>query len=274
VAALLLGSCVPPVDDDLPERFSDETVMGAVQQAGKLRIGLPEDVPPLGFQRPGGRSGGMGVDLGRLVARALAVRAEFTHTSSTRLLDLLDRAELDLAFPAVALTEARLRRYSFTNPYVVAHQRLLVPAASGVQTVEDLAGARVCSFLEEATGADLSSIESSIVIVAAHHVQRCPELLRNERVEAVTADDLFLEYMLRDLGGARIVGDDLSTVGYAAVVTTGASTFGSIVEQVFADAQSDGTWAQIYRRWVEATPGVPPELTAEEAAALYPIGAQ
>jgi polar amino acid transport system substrate-binding protein len=248
--------------------------MGAAQEAGRLRVGLPEDAPPLGFRDRSGAFGGMGAGLGRLVADALEVPPAFEHGSAEELLAAVERAELDIAFPALTLTEGRLRRYSFTNPYVVAHQRLLVPRRSQVAAVGDLRGGRVCVFLDEATGADLSAIEPSIQVVATDEVARCLRLLASGRVDAVSADDVFLEYMLEDLRGARIVGDDLSTVGYGAVVVTGASNFAAIVEQIFADAESDGRWADIYRRWVGTEPDGEPELTAEEAAALYPIGAR
>ena len=255
--------------------------MGDAQAGGRLRIGVPPASPPIGFvagpipsepEVAGARARGLAVDLGRLVADALHVRAEYVALSTPAMFARLDRAELELAFPDVALTERGMRTYSLTNPYAVVHQRLLVARRARVASVEDLAGETVCEHVDPATGADLEALEPGLEVVAPGSLAGCARLFRRGRVDAITADDLFLRHLLRDLDG-KLVGDDLTTAAYGAAVTTGASNFGAIVEQVFADAEADGTWARILRRWLGAAPGEPPELTAEEAAALFPTGA-
>jgi ABC-type amino acid transport substrate-binding protein len=257
--------------------------MGAAQEAGRLRIGVPAASPPIGFverRPPAGpadradRTGGMATDLGRIVAEALHVRAELVPVSGDEeMLDLLDARALDLGFPEAPLTEARLRTYSFTNPYVVVHQRLLVRAGSGISEPADLAGRTTCSYLDPVTGVPPDALEPAAEVVAADSLAECADLFRRGRVDAVTADDVFLDYLAATGGapGAEIVGDELTTSAYGAAVATGATSFATIVEDVLADAIAEGDWADIYTRWVGVEPGGPPELTAEEAAALYPM---
>jgi ABC-type amino acid transport substrate-binding protein len=243
--------------------------MAEIQRRGRLRIGIPGRAPPIGW----GDRRGMSVSLGQLVADALDVAPEIAVASSQDLLARAERGLLDLAFPALPLTEARFRRYVFTDPYVVAHQRLLVAGALPAEL------RTICAYGDPKTGADLLAVVPTARVLRASLLSRCLELLSAGRVDAVTADDVFLEYLrsrLEATAGGRapeIVGDDLSTVGYGAVVSTGAADLAAIVERVLVEAESDGTWAQIYSRWVGAPADEPPELSAEEAAALFPIGA-
>lgn len=280
----LLPACVPEIDDALPRRFDEETVMGAAQEAGRLRIGVPTTAPPIGYidgpvpsepEDAADRVAGLSTDLGRLVAEALHVHPEFVPVrAEEEMFDLLDARELDLAFPEAPLTETRLRTYSMTDPYVVVHQRLLVPPGSDISELADLAGRTTCSYVDPVTGVPPSTLVPDAEVVAADFLEECAGLFRRGRVDAVTADDLFLEYLLGRDGApeGKIVGDQLTTSAYGAAVATGASSFGTIVEDVLADAIADGRWARIYERWVGIEPGAPPELTAEEAAALFPTG--
>jgi polar amino acid transport system substrate-binding protein len=275
ILGLVAAACVPPLPGQTLKRdYSESTAMGEAQEAGRLRIGVPADAPPLGFMDPQTQEiGGLAVSLGRLLARTLGVRAEFVVAPSPRLLELIDSAEVDVAFPDVPLTEEEVRAHSFTNPYLVTHQRLLVPRTSPLDGLHDLGGRTVCAAINEATQVSPRRLEPSVAVVRAA-INACAARLRRGEVDAVTGGDVFLEWVRRRLrpGSARIVGDQLSTEGYGAAVAPGGGWL-PFVNAVFAASEEDGTWAAAYERWIGKRPGEPPELTAEEAAALFPSGA-
>lgn len=85
-----------------------------------------------------------------------------------------------------------------------------------------------------------------------------------------------VELLARAFGtDLEIVGEQQSTEGYGAAVRTGASTFATIVSQVFNEADAEGDWSRFYERWVaeyfaEPAPEDVPIMTVEDAAALYP----
>lgn len=275
---LLLASCVPPEPDPFPRRFEPDTFMAELQDQGRIRIGIAEDAAPLGRVDGSGAPSGFTVELGRIVADTLHVEPEFITYPSYRLLGLVDVGALDLAFPVTHLSEELVRSYHPTDPYLVAHQRLLVRPSSGWDDVDDLSGARVCSYAEPTTGVDLERLNPGIELQAADHPRRCLREFRSGRVDAVTAEDFYLGDMLEKLrrGGsdevarARIVGDDLNTVGYGATVIRGTG-FTQFVRDVLAEAKSDGRWARAFERTMQTPPQSPPELTLEAAAALWPL---
>lgn len=252
--------------------------MGALQDAGRLRIGVTRDAPPLGYVDPRrAEAVGFTVALGREIAETLGVRAAFTLESPDRLLELVASDELDIAFPNVPLTEEVVRSHSFSTPYLLVHQRLMVPSSSTVRTVQDLAGRRVCSAIDPATGVSPDAIEPSVRVLRVGSVEDCIEPLGRRAVAAVTAPDVFLRHAVDVLAPhtrAKIVGDELSTSGYGAAVIPGGGWL-PFVNAVLDAAELDGTWAEAYRLWIGSNPGEPPELSAEEAAALFPsIGTQ
>ena len=241
----LLVSCVPPEEsNDRVKSYSEETVMGQIQQRGSMVVGIPSDYPPFAIVETGeaGRLSaapeGFVVDIAGLIAESLGVTPEFIAAPSDDLLDLveIDRetglptadTPADLVFPMVPITEELVQKYTFTDPYWVGHTRELEGPASGAREVPA-------------------------------RPDRDVELLR----------------FAFDNPGITITGEQQSTEGYGAAVRTGASTFATLASQVINEADAEGDWATFYDRWLaryfaEPAPDDVPIMTVEEAAALYP----
>jgi len=282
VAVLLaLTGCVPaePSNDEII-RFLPTTVMGRIQRDGEISIGIPEDLFPLAF-RFKGRSSPVGflVDYGNDIADALRVEPRFVMGSGSALLGKVARGEVQVAFPIEPITEERLRAHpeqrTYTRPYWVAHQRLFAGTESGVDEVADLAGKRVCSHIDPDSGVDLTALEPSIELIQLADLGECGPRLVKGTVAAITADDIVLITELIDLARGddhMMVGDDLTTSGYSAVVQSGGG-MGAFVDSVLSEAIVEGRWTQWYERWIRQISKeepVLPDLSLEEAAALYP----
>lgn len=232
-------ACVPPEEsNDRVARYDpDRTVMGAIQEAGVLRVGLPAEYAPWAIEAAVEPEGFL-VELSKLVAEALGVEASYTFARSEDLLAAVDvtdeeladddgvlqleDAEVDLAFPMEPVTEALATARTLSDPYWVGHTRTLEVDGEAVGTDHD------------------------VVLVA-------------------------LAY---ELGRGVVTGPQESTAGYSAAVRTGSTAFGSIVSQVFNEAVAEGEWARYYDAWLaeyfdESEPPIP-TLTVEDAAALHP----
>lgn len=238
-AALLLTTCVPPEEnnDRIIRYQPDKTIMGAIQAAGVLRVGLPADSPP--WASGGTEPEGFLVELAELVADSLGVETEYASASSVELMELvhvtdeelgdddgvleLEDTEVDIAFPLFHVTESLVLRRTLSDPYWVGHTRDL--SADG-------------------------------------------EVIATDR-------DVLLAIEAAGMPGATITGEQHSTEGYGAVVRTGASTFATLVSQVFNEADAEGDWERFYDRWLaqyfDANEPPIPIMTVEDAAALYPV---
>lgn len=278
VAVILLGaSCVPPEPVvDLTRDYTEDTVMGQIQAAGYIVIGIPDDAYPLGYVDHNEEVQGFATELGREIATKLGVDARFISGSSQQLLGLPKQGVADVTFPALAITEERVdQKYQFSDPYYVSHQRLLVRSDGYrlVGSVDDLEGKRVCAIRGEETRVALDEANDAVEVTQTGP-QGCLAQLMKGRVAAVTGPDFLLAGLrLQRPGKLRVTGDQLTTEGLGAVIERGAAAWTDYVNGVLFFAKSESRWQQAFKETIGRgldEPVEPPDITAEEAAALYP----
>ena len=277
LAVLLIAACVPPEPDvNLSRPYDELTVMGEIQERGNIVIGIADDAYPLGYVDQNDQAQGFSAELGRRIAETLDVEARFITGTSEQLLDLPQEGKADIVFPAVAITEELVdEKYQFSDPYYISHQRLMVPTTGDViiETIDQLAGEAVCAMGDE-TQVSLDVLEQDIEIVHAEPLQ-CLHFIERGDVAAITGSD-FLLAGLRAGKEERysIIGDQLTTEGIGAVIERGASGWTDFVNAVFEEAEEEGLWASAFNasigQGLDDVAAEPPEITAEEAAALYP----
>lgn len=286
-------ACVPPASgNDQPVSYSEESVMGRIQAAGRLVVALPSDRPPFGI-RPrteDGAPGGFSAAVAEEIAQSLDVELEVRYLPNDELLTVLrppvdptadeppapDPSKVDVVFPLIPITEeiVKQKTFAYTNPYFVGRQRLLVPQGSAVRSVGDLKGKTVCQVIDLETGVDLLEVTEDVEVVVPP-AGSCVPSLKKGKADAATASDAVLAGWLHALGpGYQVVGDGLSTVGYGAVLQAGASSWREFVNAQIAEFKSEGRWLEAYEKWITPTlgppPPEPPTMSVEEAAALYP----
>ena len=244
--------------------------MLAFVEAGELRIGLP--TAPLGIGGDGmGES--LTAEVGRWVAEALGVQPRFLYTDTDAILEGIEDRELDLGFPVMPMTEGavRSRKRSFTAPYFVAHQRVLLgPGVSDIAEVD-----RACAFGDARTQISVEDIAPGLTGVRSNDVSGCRRLLAEGIVQAIAAPDLLLFELEAELQGSELLDPAYNTEGYGAIVQFGETRFANFVDGVLSRAIDDGRWAEAYEDHIAPLTRLaagPPDLTAEEAAALFPRG--
>jgi polar amino acid transport system substrate-binding protein len=270
-------SCEPPIpDDDVVPNFNPElTLMGQIQDRGTLVVGLEDGFAPWSSLDSDANATGFLADLGRLIAESLGVEVEFRAVPTYNMEALVESGELDVAFPVAPVTEEMYRDSGLSDPYFVAHQKLLVPEGSSISGLDDLAARPVCSAISHATEVEIDELNPGVGSVAAA-VQRddCLRPLVNGEVAAVTGPDILLLSYAAWRPELRIVGEELTTEGYAVMVGQEFGGFSEFVDSVLAEADREGYWAELYERWISPVTGEPapefPTMTVEEAAALYP----
>ena len=271
------ASCVPPETDPI-RRFPGDTPLGEFQRAGIMRVAIDTNWAPFGTGTSTDPRG-FAVDLGVFVAGEMGMEPEFiAASSSAEVAGLVNEGEADLGFAAFELTEENVRNNSLTDPFFIAHQRLLVHARSDFEDIEDIEGKEICQVVDEVTGVSAAALVESVDVTAQDDIQECVEELEREEVDAVFAPD---GHLLRWLDPDRtdrirfeLVGDEATTVGWAAIASPELSGIVGHFNDSLAEAKSDGDWTEWYVRWIEPLTGnsdvEPPDLSLEEAAALWP----
>lgn len=264
-----LGACVPPEpEEDLIRDFDPETtIMGAIQETGLLRVGVTSNQAL--HREAGGEVTGLAADLATEVADTLGVEPEFTVASNDSLLQMVQDGDVDLAFPVVPVVEKLVRTAGVSDPYFMAHQRLLVPSGSGIDSLDDVEG-QVCVAGDPDTTLDLETLNPKVEATEALDVTGCYS--PGSEVPLISGLDLELVGAVYALEDGEIVGDELTTAGISMVVEKGASGWLGFVDNVLGEFKSDGLWLESYNESFESYlgPQRAPEITVEEAAALFP----
>lgn len=289
VAALLLGaSCVPAEkQENLGKRWDETTVMGLLQREGVLRVAVSPNSPTAVDGAPGAYDSFAG-DFGDFLGEVLGVEVQTVEVPAGQLHTGIETEDIDIAFPVEPITEQAVRTQAFSDPILVSHQRLLVPDGSAVTSIEDLEGERVCQ-VDFAEGYDLSAT-TAVDVITEKDPAFCADRLAQGDVAAVTAPDVVLLAVAEraervcstsfaaamcEASNFNIVGDELTTQGYGVLMKLGASAWTDYVNLVLDKWIEEGGWADSYERnfGTAFTDEIaPPDLTVEEAAALYPSG--
>jgi glutamate transport system substrate-binding protein len=167
--------------------------------AGKdaLRIGVKADQPGLGLKKADGSFAGFDVDVATYIAGRLGVERDdltFVGLSSDQRERALLDGDVDMVFATYSITPERKEKVAFAGPYYVAHQDILVRTGDrSVRNVGDLEGKRLC----QAAGSHSwrrVTVERGVNarLVPAASYSRCVADLRENRVDAVSTDDLIL----------------------------------------------------------------------------------
>jgi polar amino acid transport system substrate-binding protein len=126
---------------------SKGSALARVRAAGVLRWGGDiQGGEPFVYDDPAkpGRLVGFEVEIADELAKELGVRAEFVQNDWANLIPSLERSTFDVVMNGLEVTESRVGRVTFTRPYYVFTERLMVRAnASGMSDLASLSGRKV-----------------------------------------------------------------------------------------------------------------------------------
>ena len=243
--------------------------VAAIQEKGEITIGVKFDVPPFGFKNPqNNQVEGFDIDFGKAVAEELGVEPKFVEAISDNRIPFITDGTVDLVLSTMTINEERAQEIGFTDPYFVAHGRILAPKGSDIKGVEDLAGKSVCTALgstyeetlrEQAPKADLKLVDT---------YSECLELIQNGAVDAVSTDDVILTGMIIQDDSLELVGEELTVEPYGGGFKRGDDEFRDFLNGVLEDYKADGRWQDAYDNWLGRHTGVektPPDATLAEA---------
>nr|WP_222108748.1 basic amino acid ABC transporter substrate-binding protein [Streptomyces cupreus] len=231
-----------------------KTAAGGVElvKAGQLTTCTHLPYPP--FQSEiDGKVQGFDVSLIDLVADDLGVKQEILDTpfENFKTGAFLNSGECDLAAAGMTITEERKKNVDFSDPYFEATQAVLADKDSGITSFADLKGKKVGA-QAQTTGEDYAkdqgldpvSFESSDAVLNG---------LRTGQVDAVVIDYPVVQGWLKDKANADAfeIADNINTgEQYGFTVKKGNTKLLAAINKMLADAKADGTYKEIYEKWI------------------------
>ncbi|WP_343315320.1 transporter substrate-binding domain-containing protein [Brucella sp. BE17] len=117
-----------------------------VKAAGVLKIGTKDDYVPWSYRASDGSFKGMEVDIGKKIADALGVKAEFVKVTSANRFEFLAQGQIDLMIASASDTTERRKIVSFVHPnYYSSGYTVFLPKSVKVTEWEQIKGQNVCA---------------------------------------------------------------------------------------------------------------------------------
>ena len=253
-----------PADTD-PAPATGESTLTAIKERGRLVAGVKYDVPLFGFYSPEtNQVEGFDADLAREVAERIfgdPNAIEFKEAVSKNRIPYLEDGTVDVVFSTMTANAERAEQIEFSDTYYVAGQSLLVPVDSDITGVDTLAGRTIGTVKGSTSEKNIREFAPDATVELFDTYSEAVQAMQSGRVDAVTTDDIILYGFERnDPDKFKVVGGQFTQEPYAAGIKKGNTELLNEVNATLREIKEDGTWAELYRKWIsEEVPATPPQ---------------
>jgi polar amino acid transport system substrate-binding protein len=243
-------------DGPLPADSAGKTV-AEIKRKGKLTAGVSADNLLFGFRDPiTGQLEGFDIDMVNAVAAAIFGDAKghvdyVVENFSQRIPDLL-AGRVDLVADVMTINCARWSQIAFSAEYFHAGQQVLVRKDAPYQSIQDLAGKKVCAAKGSSGQANLARFPKVKAEIVAN-ISDCMVLFQQGAVDGLISDNTVLSGFERQDPYARIAGPQLTAEPYGLGIPAKNVDFVKFVNAVLEKMRTDNSWAGIYRKWLPGT---------------------
>jgi len=138
-AALVFTACSGSSASSAPK-----DMLAKIKEAKVIRVGTDPAYPPQSELKPDGTFEGFDIDVANEIAKRLGVTAKF-ETPDFSVVEAGKWADrFDISVGSVTITEQRLANLDFTEPYYFTPAQMTATQASGITTLDGLAGKTTC----------------------------------------------------------------------------------------------------------------------------------
>ena len=248
LAAALLVGCggTPAATDDTSEPTATEAT--SATDTGALIVGFDSSYPPYGYVGDDGEYTGFDLELAQEVADRNDWEVQLEAIDWDAKDTLLDSGAINCIWNGFTM-EGREDDYTFSEPYMLNAQVIVVRADSGIASLEDLAGKNVITQVdsaaynvlagEDAAQADLAATFASLETIGEYNTAFMQ--LESGAVDAVACDLSIAAYQLAAKPDAYVQLDEsLSEEHYAVGFKQGDDATATTVTETLQAMDEDG----------------------------------
>lgn len=119
------------------------TTYEEILDEGKMTFAMSGAYPPFNFINDEGKIVGFDIDIANAIASELGVEAEPITADFDGIIGGLNGNRYDMVIGSLAVTEARLKEVSFTDPYYYDGAQFFAKSDSGLSNLQDLQDGKV-----------------------------------------------------------------------------------------------------------------------------------
>lgn len=221
-----------------------------------LVVGFDQSYPPYGYVGDDGEFTGFDLDLATEVAERCGWEVEYEPINWDAKDTLLDSGAITCIWNGFTM-EGREGDYTFSEPYMLNAQVVVVKADSGIESLDDLAGKTVITQVDSAAldvlegdRADLAQTFASLEQIGEYNTAFMQ--LESGAVDAVACDLSIAAYQMSANPDAYVqLSESLSEEHYAVGFKKGSDALAEKVTQTLREMDEDGTIAKLCEKYSE-----------------------
>lgn len=140
---LVMTGCGASKSNSDSEQTTPVTTLEKIKSAGKISFAMSGQYPPFNYFNEQNELTGFDVEIGREIAKRLNVSTEPIATEWDGIIAGLTTSKFDMILGSMAITDERLQKVNFSNPYYRSGAQVIVPSDSTISAAEDLKGKTV-----------------------------------------------------------------------------------------------------------------------------------
>lgn len=218
-----------------------------------LKVATEPAYPPFESEAAGGGFEGFDIDLFNAVGAAAGLEIEFQSLPFDGIIPALQSNTVDAAISAMTITGERAATVDFSRPYFKAGLAIAVKADNtDITGLQDLEGKKIAVQIGT-TGADEAAKVKGAEITTFESAPLALKELSNGNADAVINDLPVTLYAIEQggLSDLKVVGELLTEEFYGIALPKGSENLAKVNEGL-GQIISDGTYAEIYRKWFAA----------------------
>ncbi|MBS1879315.1 MAG: basic amino acid ABC transporter substrate-binding protein [Actinobacteria bacterium] len=222
----------------------------------KLTVGSDIPYPPFEFGKPGSYTG-FDVDLMDAIGEEIGREPEFIKSSFETIFRDVAQGKFEAVMSAATITEEREKVVSFSLPYYLSEQAIVVAEGSSIKGLADLKG-KIVAAQQGTTGLELGKEKAE-----AAELRPYPEgptainALKAGTVEAVIIDDPVAVKATEELSGIEIAEKVETDETYGIAFAKGSTELLEQINEGLKKTIENGKYAKVYEKWFHEAPPLP-----------------
>lgn len=237
-----------------PDEFVESDLLEQIKTRGVLKVGINPDTKPFGFIDKNGKYAGYDVDLAQYIAQYIVnnpEKIEFIPVTSADRLIKASTGKADIVISTITITPQRQQIVSFSIPYDVAGQSVLVRSNSAITSLSDLADQNVGIIFGTTAEKNIKNLVPDANLLGFRSYQDAYKALKSGKINAITSDDTILSRFAIDDPSVKLLSKRYSREPYGIAFKKGDSTvkLKENLDFIIEDLQRKNVIPRLRNKW-------------------------
>ncbi len=227
-------------------------------EPGHLHIATSDfDARPMSYLTPDGQRTGYEPELARQICQRLGLVPVWHNLPMAEFYSCLGTGNYDVVWFNQAVIDERQQVVTFTLPYGLFDEAVLVRANSGITSVEDLQGKRVGGLADSTNIALVNTFPGATAVPFPGSDKVLPEMLaalRAGEIDGLIDDELVLVVAAEEDASLQLAFTLPTKMPFAIATPPGQEDLLKALNTTLDETIADGTMAELWAKWIPWKP--------------------